>query len=435
MAEDFTDATAGLIEAVPDKNDFQPRDVPLSGRSEGPVTADGGGALDDLFKKSTTPPEKKEPEEGDDDPEQKDEPAEKKELAKKDEPLPEKKDEPAKKADEPEQKDETAAEKKPDEPKDALAEVTLPPHAKPATVKSFDEVKRRAREEISTLQTKIKDLETKVPKAGSKLPNEVEAELKELRAFRTAHDYQNDPEFKTKFVTPIEENNDVISKKLKDSGFSDEQISAAKQIGFDKLDWEPVLAKLPSLARRSVEALLLRNEQIGTDKDKALAAAKDNPKNWQEAQTKAQTEKSVAEETTVKSTVDAFIAQQDWMKPKAIPAGASVEQRKQIEADNAAVKTHNDRLKVLLADNSPEMRGTMIASTLLAYQFKGLVETYKTRAETAEAELGRVKKATNTSKANKSAPTSDSIPKPKTSQFESGESALDRFHKEVTNRQ
>lgn len=431
MPTDLTDFTSATIfsddsqESIP-----QPRDTPLesSTRPE-KSTLNGGSTLDDLFSKSSAPKtdeaEETEAPEGTESAEPEKtadtKPSDGKPIT-----------EPKKPADDAKKTAETAPAKPAvEEPKDKLAEVQLPPHAKPATVKSFNEVKARARTEISGLQAKIKDLETKIPAAG-KLPADIEKELGELRAFRKVHDFQNDTEFKTQFVAPLEANNTSILSKLTANGYTPEQIAKVKEIGIDKLDWDPVLGGLPPAARRSIEALLLDNERITEKKAQAVDAAKTNPQDYAAKQQKAEQERTSAEENTVKQVVESTLAQVPWFKAQEIPANATAEQKVEIEARNAFHKEQNGRLQLLLSDKSPEMRGQMVVATLLAYQKQAEANEFKAKYEKANAELAKIKKSSST-RSSRVAPAPGEIPAPKAGLLVSGREALDGYRNQLNN--
>lgn len=316
------------------------------------------------------------------------------------------------------------------EPKDKLSEVALPPYVKPPTVDAFNKVKQIAREEKAELEKRLAATEARIPKNGGLTP-EVEKELTDLRNFRKAHDLTGDVEFKNTYTKPIEANTETILGKLKASGFTDEQITQIKGIGIDKLDWEPILEKLPAVARRAVEAKLLENDNLIDKRAAALKAAEKAPEEF-EKKRKAEADRAASEDRAAADvTAKEILDQVPWFKAKDIPVAATAEERKTLEDHNAFVAEQTARLKEIMSDRSSAMFGTLAASTLLAYQHKRDATIYKGRAEKAEAELERIKKSST--RRPSSAPTDGKIIERKVSIFrEDTGSALDRLAAEKT---
>lgn len=302
------------------------------------------------------------------------------------------------------------------EPKDALAEVKLPPYVKPPTVNAFSEVKRIARETIAKLEKQVRDAEAKVPKNGG-LTAETEKELTELRNFRKVYDFKSDTEFQKNYVKPVADNNESIFTKLEGAGFTKEQIGQIKVIGTDKLDWTPVLEKLQPPVRRAIEAKLLDNENIADKRAAAEKAAEGAPAEFEKKQKDA-ADKARAEDNALReTTANAILSQVPWFKVKDIPLTATPDEKKRLEADNAFVAEQQGRLKDIMGDQSPGMFGTLAASTLLAYQFKREAIDYKARAEAAETELAKIKKASKPNARPSSAPNDGKIGKPEVNIF------------------
>lgn len=334
----------------------------------------------------------------------------------------------AKKLAEDEAKKRAAAE----EPKDKFSEVKLPPYSKPASQSAFDTVKKMAREEIAARDTKIKELEAKIPKNGGLTPD-VEKEIKELREFRAAHGFQTTKEFKETYEAPIAANNESILSKLKANGFSDEHLAKIKEIGVDKLDWDPVLEKLPAVAKRAIEAKLLENENLNDKRAKALEEASKSPQQYEEKQKQAAETAKKEEEQVVTGTVEEILNKLEIVKPKAVPPDASESTKAEIEAHNKFVQDQIARKQALLSDRSPQMIGTLVASTIAAYHFKREMESYKAKFEASDSELQKIKKASSTASRRSQAPAAG-LPEKKTSILKPGKQALDDLAAEQANK-
>lgn len=321
----------------------------------------------------------------------------------------------------------------PVEPDDAYAKIKPPPHSKPATTESFNALKKAAREEAAKLRTELEDAKKKIPTDGSAMTPELKKELDDLKAFRAAHDIQNTAEFVAAHVTPLQTNNETILAKLKSAGYTDEHIAKIKEIGLDKLDWEPVLAKLPTIARRAIEAKLLENETLNDKRAAAIAAAQKAPGEFTAKQAEAAKNAAKQADTETTAEIESVIGKVDWSKPKEVPAAATAAERTEIENFNKFVKEQSDRKAIMLEDRSPKMRGTLVAAALLAYQFMGQSQSWQKRAEEAEAELARVRKSSSTARRASNAPTTG-LPAKNTSPLQSGKEALDAFQTEAAAR-
>jgi hypothetical protein len=401
---DVTDATAGIV-IESDEEGFTPTDVSISSHNK-PVNSTGNtsSALDSLLGEVSpeATPEVEEAEEKA--PVKEAEKAPVKEAPKA--PVKEATKEPVK--EEPTTKPKIDVVPKPevkDEPADKLKEVQLPPHAKPASYKAFDEIKRVAREEIAAVRKELDEVKTKLPKEGQKiLDPQIEKELEDLRAFRAAHDYTRTPEFEKNFVTPIAENETALFAKLKQVGFTDEKIAEVKKIGVDRLDWDAVFEKLPQTSKLSLQSLLLTREQLNEKKIAEEGKAKAAPTEYAKKQQEVSARKQAEEQAEVLAAAGEVLDKVDWLKEKTVPVDATEEQRKQLETDNTFVREQKARYDALLKDRSGYTHGALVSAAIAAYQFRRDLDAFKTRAETAEAELAKVKKASSTARAARSAP-------------------------------
>lgn len=438
MPEDITESTAGILYSNTDDTSPQPKDSRLedSANTSNPLS-DGNSALDKMFE-ARRPKDKDEdtventeanspaPSGGTTEGEAKPKEGDKQPVEKPAADKPADKDKPA--------ADATKPAAKPTEPQDKLTKVSLPPHAKPNTVKSFDEVKRIAREElaekdkaIAAKEKEITELKAKLPKDGGLTP-ELQKEVEELRAFRRAYDYQNDSEFKKTYDEPLSANETSILKKLESIGFKPEQIAKAKQIGLENLDWKPIFEQFPQI-QRSVDALLVDSERIKEKRAQALEAAKGNPQQYEEQRKKSEEQRTAADKAAEQRVIEETLGKTDWFKQVEVPADATAEKKAEIDAQNAFFKEQQERLKLLQSDNSPEMRGTLIASTMLAFQLQRQASYYRQKFEAADSELQKVRKASAT-RSSRTAAAPSEVPPPKSSPFAPGADAIDRLRAE-----
>ncbi|HYG24448.1 MAG TPA: hypothetical protein VEH04_16845 [Verrucomicrobiae bacterium] len=256
---------------------------------------------------------------------------------------------------------------------DPLDAIQLPPHTKPKSAEAFETLKKAAKEAQANLRKQLEEttgtrakLEQELNDLRGKVgvvPEEVKTELEELRKFRLSHDVTSDPTFK-EFDTKVANNVEAVWKKLEGAGISAEQVKRMKEIGFDQLDWDPILPKLPVAMRRFVEATLVENVKLSDEKALALEKAKANAQGFM----KERTEREVK---TLTETANKFLANLPWTALKQVPANATPEQRAEIEAANTLAQQTQARMKEFLSDRSPARHAELAVGTALAYKFKG----------------------------------------------------------------
>ena len=435
MADDITDQTLGAPELAA-------RDIPFTGARDDdtPLEDRSSSVLDDLLKTKTA---EKAPV---DEPETVD--VEKEAAAKKasEEAEKAKADEAAKKAtkadpaaeakkvaDDKAAADKSAAEKKASEPKDALSGITLGPHAKPATVESFNKVKDIARGEINKLKAELEETKKKVPTGPSKIDPAVEKELKDLREFKATFAYEKSEEFLGKYAKPLEETEKGIFDRLAKLGLTAEQVADVKKLGLDTLDWGNLFEKIKNpVAQRSIEALLLKREQLVEGKAKELEDASKRPAEYAAKQKQAEEASKVESKTRFEKTYKEYLDKVPWSKKVEIPTTATAEERLALESQNKFADEQNKRLEnVIKSFDTPEGKGDLVATALFAYALKSRVESLEAENKAVTEELAKIKKSTSTTRAARSAPPPGSVKKEEKSDiFLRADDALDRLRKE-----
>lgn len=370
---------------------------------------------------------------------------------KKDEPKPEDKKEDAAPADKKEdaapadKKDDAApADKAIPEP-DELDKVELPPNAKAKSTEAFSEVKRVAREKISLLVTKTKELEVKVAELESKtkdggLTSEIKTELEELRGFRAKMDVEADPAFKS-FDIKAAEVTESIYAKLLTGGATAPVIAKIKELGgIAEVNWEPILKNLPDQIRRSVEAKLVEVEDLGERKTKAIKEAKENAgKYLAEKQEQSAKHREISTQKAL-AYGEKLLAETEWMKPKQVPSGATPAEKTKIEDYNKFLKDASVAVSEAAKDDSPEMRAALGLGVAELLKVRRDFAEHKSSSEAqireleknlkeAQALLEKIKKGSTQRLRN--TPANDDTSHKTTKVLESGADAIDRMAREA----
>jgi hypothetical protein len=342
--------------------------------------------------------------------------------------------------------DAAPADKKADPEPDELDKVELPQNTKPKTGEAFSEVKRVAREKISLLATKTKELESKVAELESKtkdggLTPELKTELEELRGFRAKMDVEADPAFKS-FDIKATEVTESIYAKLMVGGATAPVIEKIKALGgINEVNWEPILKNLPDQIRRSIEAKLVEVEDLGEREAKAIAEAKDNAgKYLAEKQAQSSKQKEISTQKAL-AYGEKLLAETEWMKPKQVPSGATPAEKTKIEDYNKFLKDASVAVSEAAKDDSPEMRAALGLGVAELMKVRRDFAEHKSSSEAqikeleknlkeAQALLEKIKKGSTQRLRN--TPASDEPPTHKTTKvLESGADAIDRMAREA----
>ena len=329
----------------------------------------------------------------------------------------------------------------------ASADIKLRSDASPKTVDSFNQLKTAAaaqiaaeRETASKLANEkaelAKQLEELKGQVGKNTP-EAEAELKELREFRALHDVGSRPEFKEKFDSRIDANDNAVYDLFKQEGMKDEVIAELRKMSADnRADYieKNVLPNLTSGQKRFVEAKILENVNVLGEKSKALEQAKaDADKIISEQRglpQKQEQERVQRLATHLKGT----LMKLPFFHPKEIPATATAAEKAAIEAHNASALELQATMRAAVLDNSPEAAAEAALAVPLAKHFKAQYQSALARAEQAETELAAIKKAGSTGRrlGASAAPAGSQPPAPKPSSEMDAVDAVDALFREAT---
>lgn len=328
---------------------------------------------------------------------------------------------------------------------DELDKVELPPNAKAKSTEAFSEVKRVAREKISLLATKTKELEAKVSELESKtkdggLTPELKAELDELRGFRAKLDVEADPAFKS-FDVKVTEASETIYSKLLSGGATAPVVEKIKEMGgINAIDWEPILEKLPAPTRRFIESKLVEVEDLGERKAKAIAEAKTNADKYlSERQQQTSKQREIQTQKAL-SYGEKLLSETEWMKPKQLPSGATPEEKAKIEDYNKFLKDASVAVAEAAKDDSPEMRAALGLGVVELMKVRrdfaehrasseAQIKTLESNLKEAQTLLEKIKKGSTQRLRN--TPANDDPPLGKSSLMESGSDAIDRMAREA----
>jgi len=323
---------------------------------------------------------------------------------------------------------------KPDAPaaeEDPYEKVKLRADASERTKDTFESLKKTAKEreakvraEAETARKELIELRTKVEDLSKRtVPDNIEAELKELREFRATFDAERDPEFQQKFTSRREQNNSTIFETLKRNGLKEALVEQVKALSYDE-QVEQIARWAEKLSPRDkllVNARLADNENVESDRQSALREIKAKA---EQILSDRKTAPDAFVEEAVK-TLKPFLPQIPFLHPKEAPDNAPPAVKAEIEKHNAIAADSQKALLGFLNDQSPKTRSILALAGVLAPRYQAQLRDAEARIKTLETELGNIREAGRLSRTSRSSGTAERAA-PKMNIFEtSADEALD----------
>src|ERR1035437_3297912 len=264
----------------------------------------------------------------------------------------------------------------------------LPPNASPKSSESFAKIKVRAAQEISAREQEIATLKEQIEKAKnpSTAQLEKEKELEDLRQFRQKLDVDFDPRFKEHDKAIAQHREFIYAQLLKSPNITPAVIDQIKKYGGpDMVDMSKLFesVKDPTI-KRLVEAKVADIEMAKYNREQAVKDAKTNLAQYQQTR---QTELGQQEEIQYKNAVqsaDKILGGLDWIAEKPITAGMEEPAKKEAVDHNDFVGTLKAQMITALKDNSPEMRGILVAGMAQLFNLQRRIPSLEARLATAE---------------------------------------------------
>jgi hypothetical protein len=251
----------------------------------------------------------------------------------------------------------------------------------------------------AALEARVKELE-----ASPKIPDD----YNELKEFRAIFDTEHDPEFKSKYETPITQANDKIYEILKKNGAPDAFIDSIKKVGGPQAvdpKWlkDNVLNKLDETNMDDADAireLRKTSRSLTEQRDKEVKElAEKRPVILQERETKQRELFQQNQEEITKYT-DEVTKNVPWARFQDVPETAAPEEKAKIEEHNARVGKLAEQYHAALWPTTPKERAAIavsaVASQILTEQVKieqGNVAALKAQLDAALKENSQLKGA------------------------------------------
>lgn len=274
-----------------------------------------------------------------------------------------------------------------------IDDIKPPEGISPRNVVNFDKLRTVAKH-WQTEASRVPELEARLAKleAGESIPEQVKAELEDLRKFRSVFDVENDPEFKKQFEETTKRIDDEVIAIMKKYNLPESVEKELRAAGLDKVPadfWEEqILPKLPFIDRERLQKRLADRADIVDSREQRLAKAMaDRPAYLAEQQ-----QRQSAEFQQYQGEIDATVAELtkeiSWARMMEVPTDATPDQKAQIDQHNKMVEELGSHLKEALwpttAAQRAEVACAAVAAVKLASDVKVLNAQLAARAKEVE---------------------------------------------------
>ena len=305
-----------------------------------------------------------------------------------------------------ESKEEAPKSEEQEEEQDPYESQKLRSDASERTKETFEKLKQTARErenaakaEVSKLKSNLEELQKEVATLREKttsLPEDVQSELEELRAYRLAHDTENDPTFREKFDSRREANESTIYDILRRGGLKEAVLEQLKDLSYEErvehiTRWADKLSPREKLL---INSRLSDNESIELERSRALEETKANAsKILSERKGPSSEEQQQVFIKEVVATLKPVLPNVPILHPKEIPSTASPKEKEALESHNAKAAEYQGQLLNFLQDQTPSTKGVLALAGILAPHYRAQLQATQAQLKTAQAELAKIKNA------------------------------------------
>ena len=303
--------------------------------------------------------------------------------------------------------------------KDPYEDIKLRPDASPKTRETFENMKATARERekaandrAAALEKTVAELSEKVKLTEGKTATpEIENELKELRAFRAQFDTENDPEFKSKYDTKLEQNYQTVYAKLKEHGLKDEVIATLKSLSQKERDEniETFLSKIPTTSRRLIESKLVDNVSVSEQRRAELEGVRAKADQILAERAKAPIETTQKLESEIATRLRPALEKVEWIRVKEIPPSVAGEEKARLEKANEFALFAQEQLRKAIVDHSSASRAEAALAVPLAYYYKAQSTDLATENAALKKELDGIRAASRTSRTARTSATPNPV--------------------------
>lgn len=243
---------------------------------------------------------------------------------------------------------------------------------------------KKQAQEAESLRQKVQEYEQKPP---------APADYEDLRKFRALFDIQSDPDFQKKYDIPINHAKNEFYGIMKRHGATDELLqSIESQGGPDKVDqkWmRDIINKLPLTDAERMKRGILEISDLSEKRILEIQHSAANASQYYQQRDEALVDRFVQQEEESINYIQEQIKAQnaDWALPKEIPAGATPEQRKAIEAHNEQAAQLEQLFMGAMYPQTPQARADVAAAAAMSHMLTNQLRTEQATRQKLDAQI------------------------------------------------
>lgn len=277
--------------------------------------------------------------------------------------------------------------------------------------------------EAEILRQRLAELEAK------KQEQQIPPDYEELRRFRSVFDMKNDPAFKEKYDTPLNQASESIYSLLKKHKASDEVIKSIQDAGgpgkVSKAWWKQnAIDRLYATEdgftdARRLENALVQIDDIEAARNADLESATSNQEKWMQEREAEREQRAAEESKLVNEYIDSITKDKPTFRFKEIPEGASQDQIEKIQAHNAGVADLQGKFQSALNPTNAKERAAVAAAATLSHVITQQLRIEQQAKAQMQAQIEKLMKENSALKASgrmpKSTVSTQTAPKSSTS--------------------
>jgi len=246
---------------------------------------------------------------------------------------------------------------------------------------------KRQAEEAEVLRQRLAEAESR--------PSQTPPDYDELRKFRQIFDIKNDPEFKSKYVEPLNNAAESIYGILKKHGASDEVIDNIKQAGGPEKvsdEWwqKNAISKLPFQDSERLKRNLVDIYDLKDKQQTEIEYAAQNAEKILEERKNESVESYRRDTEQITNHLEEITKEIPWARYQEIQQGASQEQIEAAQRHNAMVSQLEQKFQTALWPTDAVSRANIAASAVLSDVLAGQLRQDQARMAQLQDQLQRL---------------------------------------------
>jgi hypothetical protein len=293
-----------------------------------------------------------------------------------------------------------------------LDAIQPPADISPRNLVNFNKLREVAKH-YKTEASRLPELETRLRELESHqtgIPENIEKELNELRAFRQVFDTENDPEFQREFNEKIGNLDEDILAILRKNGLPEDTEKQLREVGLDQVAptwWEKsVLEKLSFVDRERVQKRLAERADIHEQKHRELEKFASRREEYLQNSETQRAQEFQNFQSEIYQHVDKLTSNVPWARYREPSKNASEAEIKEVAQHNKIVEELEKNFQEALFPSSAQARAEVAAAAVASTRLASSVQDLATRLQDANGRAEKLQKELDAIRSAGKAPSS-----------------------------